>query len=259
MSNKEQSTENRYKIPMLEKGFEMLELLARFPAGITMQELIEKLNQPKTSVYRLLLSLTQMGYVCKDEENYRYYLSRKLLRLGLAALGESNIVELALPQMRLLRDSIRESVMLGVLMHNRVVLLEQVLGSHSFTFLLRPGGNFDLHSSAPGKLFLAYASASEQEELLQSIDYIRYNKNTITSKEEMLKEIANVQEQGYATDLEEGMDGVHCVAAPVFNQFGNIIAVLWTSGPSGRMQQKDFPVIAESLKQAAERISSSCG
>ena len=119
----EEQNGNKYTIPMLEKGFELLEYLAHFPQGVSMQDIITQLCQPKTSVYRLLTSLMQMGYICKNEEAACYFLSKKLLRLGLAALGESNIVEQSLPQMRTLRDSIRESIMLGVFMHNRVVLL----------------------------------------------------------------------------------------------------------------------------------------
>lgn len=259
MKNSDSPAGNKYTIPMLGKGFEVIEMLASFPKGVTMQDIILRLNQPKTSVYRLLNSLLQMGYICKNEESSTYYLSKKLLRLGLAALGESNIVELSLPRMQQLRDSIRESVMLGIFMNNRVVLLEQVLGSHHFTFLLRPGTSFNLHASAPGKLFVAFAPDNEREELIESIDYEVFNKKTISSPERMRKEIRQVQKQGYAVDLEEEMDGVHCVAAPIFNQFGNVVATLWTSGPSGRLPQRMFPSVAEELKQATADISVSLG
>lgn len=244
---------------MLEKGFELLEFLGHFPMGVSMQDIITKLCQPKTSVYRLLSSMVQMGYICKNEETARYFLSKKLLRLGLAALGESNIVEQSLPQMRLLRDSIRESIMLGVFMHNRAVLLEQVLGSHNFTFLLRPGTSFNLYASAPGKLFVAYAPEKEQKELIESIEYKVYNKNTIASAEAMRKEIKRIRKVGYAVDLEEEMDGVHCVAAPVFNQFGTIVASIWTSGPSGRLPKTIFPSVAQELIRATNGISFSLG
>lgn len=250
---------NKYTIPMLEKGFELLEFLALYPGGVSMQEIVTRLHQPKTSVYRLLSSLMQMGYIGKNEENACYFLSKKLLRLGLAALGESNLVEQALPQMRRVRDSIRESVMLGVLMHNRVVLLEQILGSHNFTFLLRPGICFNLHSSAPGKLFIAYAPEEEREELIGSTLYTIYNKHTVASAEAMRKEVKKIRQNGYATDVEEEMAGVHCVATPVFNQFGAIVAALWTSGPSGRLTRDRFPDVARTLGEASDRISANLG
>lgn len=128
----------KYNIPMLEKSFELLEFLVNYPSGLTMQELVNLLDTPKTTIYRLLSSMQGMGYLTKDADTQRFSLSKRFLKLGLAALGESNIVEQSLAPMRALRDTIKESVMLGVFMENRVVLLEQVLGSHNFTFLLRP-------------------------------------------------------------------------------------------------------------------------
>lgn len=132
---------------MLEKSFELLELLIKYPNGLTMQETVNLLNTPKTTVFRLLNSLLNMGYLSKNIDTQQFFLSKKFLKLGLAALGESNIVEQSLSPMRALRDKIKESIMLGVFMENRIVLLEQVLGSHNFTFLLRPGTSFCLHAS----------------------------------------------------------------------------------------------------------------
>lgn len=254
------AAEFNYAIPMLKKGFDMLEIMTHYPEGITMLEITQSMGLSKTTVYRLLGSLQQMGYVSKNETNARYHLTKKLLCLGLKALGEANLVELSLPVMQALRDEIKESVMLGILMNNRVVLLEQVIGSHNFTFLLRSGNSFNLHSSAPGKIFLAYTKNKIlQEQLLDSIDFQVYNERTIASKEAMLREIEEVRSLGYALDQEEEMAGVHCVATPIFNQFGMLIAALWTSGPSGRLRKEDFPEVARKLQEASDLISLKLG
>ena len=175
MMNQEETKEvkngDKYNIPMLEKSFELLELLIKYPNGLTMQETVNLLNTPKTTVFRLLNSLLNMGYLSKNIDTQQFFLSKKFLKLGLAALGESNIVEQSLSPMRALRDKIKESIMLGVFMENRIVLLEQVLGSHNFTFLLRPGTSFCLHASAPGKLTLAYLPEEELEKALETIQY----------------------------------------------------------------------------------------
>lgn len=253
-------TEFNYSIPMLKKGFDMVELLTHYPEGVSMLEIAQVLQLSKTTVYRVLGSLQQMGYVTKNEVTARYYLTKKLLCLSLKALGEENIVEIALPIMQALRDEIKESVMLGVLIENRVMLLAHVIGSHSFTFLLRSGNTFNLHSSAPGKVLVAFAKEKEyQDLLLNSIEYTRYNDRTITSREEMLKEIDKIRTEGYAVDAEEEMRGVHCVSTPVFNQFGVVVAALWTSGPSGRLLEENFPATAQKLKEASALISSKLG
>lgn len=254
------AAEFNYAIPMLKKGFDMLEIMTHYPEGITMLEITQAMGLSKTTVNRLLGSLQQMGYVSKNETNARYHLTKKLLGLGLKALGEANLVELSLPVMQALRDEIKESVMLGILMNNRVVLLEQVIGSHNFTFLLRSGNSFNLHSSVPGKIFLAYTKNKIlQEQLLDSIDFQVYNERTIASKDAMLQEIEEVRSLGYALDQEEEMAGVHCVATPIFNQFGMLIAALWTSGPSGRLRKEDFPEVARKLQEASDLISLKLG
>ena len=86
--------------------------------------------------------MLEMGYLAKDDECNRFLLSRKVFRLGLAALGETDMLERAIEPMKRLRDEVKESVMLGTLVGNEAVLLEQVIGSHDFTFMLRPGAIF---------------------------------------------------------------------------------------------------------------------
>lgn len=249
-----------YTVPMLNKGFELLELMTRYPDGISMLDLMQISDLSKSTVYRILGSLQYMGYITKNETTSRYSLTKKLLSMGLRALGEENLVELSLPIMQALRDEIKESVMLGVLINNKVVLLEQVIGSHNFTFLLRSGLKFNLHSSAPGKIFLAYSKEGFiRNNLLKSVNYEVFNERTISSQEQMLEEISKINEQGYALDVEEEMDGIHCVATPIFNQFGMVVATLWTSGPSGRLKISDFPSVAEKLKEASSKISLKLG
>lgn len=255
---KDKSVE-KYNIPMLEKSFELLELLVNYPSGLTMQEMVNLLDTPKTTIYRLLNSLSNMGYLTKDIDTQRFSLSKRFLKLGLAALGESNIVEQSLAPMRALRDTIKESIMLGVFMENRVVLLEQVLGSHNFTFLLRPGTSFCLHASAPGKIFTTYLPEEEREKAIQSIQYTVFNKHTIADEKQLRKEMTHIKKVGYTVDLEEEMAGVHCIATPIFNQFGTIAATIWTSGPSGRLSKDKFPEISKELIRTAHTISANLG
>lgn len=224
-----------------------------------MQEFADDLPYPKTTLFRLLSELSASGYLCYEPETAKYTLSRKLLRLGLAALGETNIVEHALQPMRALRDEIRESVMLGIFMDNRVVLLEQVLGSHNFTFLLRPGTDFCLHASAPGKLFLALLPENERKTALETVNYTVYTPKTLRDRAALEANLDAIGQAGYATDAEEEMEGVNCVAAPIYNQFGNMVATLWTSGPSGRLTRGMFPEIAQKLIAAADTISARLG
>lgn len=256
---KEQDNENKYYVPMLIKGMELLEELSHYHRGLTLQEMSEALHYPKTTVFRLVNTLLDLGYIGKDAADNRYFLSRKLFKLGISALGEANIVERAIEPMTRLRDQVKESVMLGTLIDNKVVLLEQVLGSHSFTFILKPGTTICLHASAPGKVLMAYQPESRQTEILREIKFIAYNSNTLQDSESYLKELNRVKELGYGIDAEEEIIGVHCIGAPIHNQYGDVIACVWMSGPKGRMPIEEFDSLGEKVKSCAHQISLKLG
>lgn len=255
----EQETTNRYNVPMLEKGMELFELLAKHHNGLTIQEMCSWLEYSKTSIYRIANTLLEMGYLFKDEECNRFLLSRKVFRLGLAALGEADMLERAIEPMKRLRDEVKESVMLGTLVGNEAVLLEQVIGSHDFTFMLKPGTHLCLHASAPGKVLLAYQKEEIKEELLNRIRFMKYNDNTITDLKRFRNELEQVLKNGYGMDVEEEISGVHCIGAPVFNQYGEVVACVWTSGPKGRIPLSVFPELSDKVCRCAEVISGKLG
>ena len=105
----------------------------------------------------------------------------------------------------------------------------------------------------------AYQSEEELEKALETIQYTVFNKHTIENEAQLKKELERIRKIGYAVDLEEEMAGVQCIAAPIFNQFNNIVATIWTSGPSGRLTKSIFPVVAKELILTANSISTSLG
>ena len=250
---------NKYNVPILEKGMELLELLGIHHNGLTIQEMCKSLDHSKTSIYRIATTFLEMGYLTKDNDNNRFLLSRKIFRLGLAALGEANMLEHAIEPMKRLRDDVKESVMLGTIVGNEAVLLEQVLGAHNFTFMLRPGTHLCLHASAPGKVLLAYQKEDAQKELLDTLKYVRFNDNTITDPVRLRKELDQILINGYGVDVEEEIAGVHCIGAPIFNQYGEIAASVWISGPKGRMPINSFSEYSTKVCNCAEAISAKLG
>lgn len=250
---------SRYNVPMLIKGMELLEELSNYHRGLTLQEMSQELGYPKTTVFRLANTLQDLGYLGKDADNNRFFLSRKLFKLGILALGETNIVERSIEPMTRLRDEVKESIMLGTLVGSEVVLLEQVLGSHAFTFILKSGTSICLHASAPGKVLMAFQSPDRQREILDQIDFFPFNNNTIISKHRYLQELEQVKKLGYGTDVEEEIIGVHCIGAPIRNQYGDAVACVWMAGPKGRMPLSGFTVLSEKVKTCAHQISLKLG
>ena len=246
-------------IPNLQNAVILIELLSKSKNGLTLPEMVENMGVPKTTLFRITNTLQANNFLYREEETNRFKLSQKLLRIGLSSLADQSIIEKSLNPMRELRDQVNETVLLGALIEEKAVLLEQIMGDHPFTFYVKPGKNFIFHASVPGKILLAYSNETEREKILSKISFTKYNERTITSLDTFREELGNVRNLGYATDCAEEIDGVHCVGAPIFNHNGEILAAVWTTGPSGRLTLDRFPDIAEKVIYCTNKISKSFG
>lgn len=247
------------QVPALARGMKVLELLSGHPEGLNLVEIAAALRLPVNSTQRIGLTLCELGYAQRDALSKRFFLTSKLLSVGCRGLAEQSLVERALDVMRQLRDAVRETVLLGVLNGQEVVCLEQVLSLHAFKFSVDPGLRAPLYSSAPGKVLWAFLSDSERDALLERIELVPFTANTITTREALARELAHVREQGYATDRGEGLDGCHCVAAPVVDHRGYPLAAVWISGPAYRLGESMFPEVARLVIEHAQRISERLG
>lgn len=249
----------RYHVPNLDRALAILELLAQHPDGLSMIEIAGVLDFPNNSVFRITSTLFDHGYLHRDENSKRFSLTRKLLALGYASLSEKNVIEMSLDVMRLLRDATKETVLLATLLSEAMVVMEQVPGTHPFKFMVDAGSRIDLHTSAPGKVMLAFLPEREREEILSRMKLTRFNERTITQKSRLRQELKRAKSQGYAVDHGEQLEGVHCVGAPIFNERSYPIATIWVTGPGDRMPESSFETLGQQVLEHANRISQRFG
>jgi DNA-binding IclR family transcriptional regulator len=248
-----------YKVPNLERGLEIMELLAEHSPGLSIQEIKNKLGLSQTTVFRITQSLLQSGYLGRNEESKQFYLTRKMLTVGFRSINEHDLLGLSLPRMRELRDEVKETVFLGIMGDKEGIFIEQALGTHPFKFMLTPGNRFPYYCSAPGKAMLAFLPEKECLAIVDKIDFQAFNKNTISSKKQFIKELKDVRKCGYALDREEQLQGVVCVGAPIFNYQGLPIASIWTSGPVERLNADNWSEQGKLIMEYAAKISSDMG
>lgn len=248
-----------YLVPNLDRALSIIELMAQHSEGLTIQEIVQRLKVPKSSVFRIVLTLVDRQYAVRDEKTNRYALSARLLWLAHMAVAEHSIVEKALDLMRDLRDQYKETVCIGSIIGRQFVVLDQVLGLHPFKFMLDVGMHVPLHSNAPGKCVLAFLPDDKRNELIEGMRLERYTANTLTTREELQKELDEIRESGYSVDRGEMIEGAHCVSAPVFDRQRFPVAAIWTTGPSDRMPMAQFPEIAPSVIACAHQISRRLG
>jgi IclR family acetate operon transcriptional repressor len=249
----------RYRVPILDRTLDLLELLSSQPQALTLTELTAALKMPKNSVFRIAATLTLRGYAERDEDTKAYRASGKLLSLGHAAVGGQRLVQAASPVLFSLRNTSGETALLGTLTGNHGMVLDQVPSPLPVKVVVEIGHAFPLHTAAPAKAMLAHLETAQQKALIQQIKFTKHTKRTITSAKAYLRELEEVKAQGYALDRGEESETFACVAAPVFDHRGHPVAALWISGPSDRIKPSAFGKIGEMVKRHAAQLSRALG
>ncbi len=248
-----------YKVPNLEKGLKILEVLVESQEGLTLQDIRAQVEVSQTTAYRILHTLIRMNYVYYIDHSKRYMISSKMLSLGFKTLHERNLHEIVLPYLKDIRDEVKETVCFGVMSTDKVMFLEQALGSHPFCFVLTPGKLINLHCSAPGKAILAAMPDNMRDFYIQKIDFIKYNERTITDTASYLSELDNVQKSGYALDQEEEMTGIMCIGSAILDHTGIPCGSIWLVGPKDRLDNDTIRKDAEIIKNVCLKISQELG
>lgn len=251
--------EENYSVPGLDKGLAIIEAIAASSKGMTMVDITSMVDVTSTTAYRILSTLLRRGYVLYDESKKSYILSRKILQIGYTTLGEHDLLEIVLPAIRNLRDEVKESVFFGVLGSEKGIFIEQAQSNHPFKFILEKGTSFELHNSAPGKVFMAYSTLAERSRYLGLMRFEKCTHKTITTQSKYVKELSNVLSLGYAIDDEESLIGVVCVSAPILDFENRAIGAIWVSGPSSRLCGENMTHTIERLKATAEFVSQRSG
>lgn len=249
----------RYHVPNLERALKTIELLDAHPEGQSMSEIAQALGFPRNSVFRITMTLLKHGYVERREDGNRFVLSRKVLGIGYRAVAEGGIVENAIDPMRQLRDVVKETVCLSILLDNEGLVLDQVAGLHPFRFVAEPGTRQPLHASAATKAILAHLPTAELDRFVERLEMPRLTQRTIVDKQQYCEELGRIRSRGYALDLGEHEEGVVCVGAPVFNRHGYPVAAITVTGPSSRMPEHLLEGIGIQVRTHADAISRRLG
>lgn len=250
---------SRYQVPNLERALTIMEHLAAKPDCSTMAEIARALKYPNNSVFRIVSSLEERGYLIKDIDSNNYRLSRKLLSLGYQALVETGLTEKSLDILRSLRDATGETALIGTLLEGEGVVLDLVLSLEPIKFMVSPGTRFSLYTAAPGKAMLAFLEEAERERQIGLIKFTRFNDRTIAGPDELREALRTVRRQGFGVDCGEEAAGIFCVGAPVFDYRGWPVAAIWITGPEFRLAGRELAQIGDIVATHARELSQRLG
>jgi IclR family KDG regulon transcriptional repressor len=249
-------------VQTIERMALILEILGNYPDGLSLGELSDKVELPKGTAHRLLTSMAYFDFIRQDHASKHYHLGFKLAELGNILLSHIDLRKEARPYLISLSEEVQETVHLVILDQDKALYIDKV-DLHSrlgLQMVSRLGSRIPLHCSAVGKVLLAYMPETAAETIIRNGNLDRLTGNTITDPTELKRHLKTIREKGYAIDDEENEEGVRCIAAPIRNYIGQVVAAMSVSGATTRIS---IDKINDSLKsrvtETAMRISHKLG
>lgn len=244
-------------VQSIARAINILERLVYSDKGLGVTELSDGLGLKKSTVHRILATLVELGYVTQDE-NSKYNVGLKLFEIGSVAINKLDLRNDVKPFLKEIRNETNETVHLGVLDNNNVMYIDKVESLETVRMYSQIGRKIEPHCTSLGKVLLAYSPEKVVDNVIEN-GLTRYTSNTITDSEVLKEHLKKVKSNGYGIDDEEQLMGVRCIAGPIFNYEGEIIAAFSITGPTIRMNKKRIKELTELIHLYTKKISMSFG
>lgn len=251
IAKKDHSGENSSML----KGVVILEALASLQQPATLAQLMQITGMPKASLHRTLAIFEEAGLVAREPGGRAYSPGDRLSSLAIATLTHDTVSAIRHSILRKLVADLGETCNLAVLKRGELFYLDRVEANWALRLHLPPGTVLPPHCSASGKLLLAFKAPEERARLLENLPLEKFTHRTITDHDLLESELERIASTGYAVDNEEYVLGVSCVAVPVRDFMGEVVAAIAVHAATARLPLNQAMEHIPQLKATAERIS----
>ncbi|GAA0298753.1 HTH-type transcriptional regulator BhcR [Rhodovulum strictum] len=245
-------------IQSLDRAMSLLRALAK-TNGLTLSELADRTGQSAATVYRVLVTLQGHEIVEFEEGAQRWHVGAGAFRIGSGFLRRANVAERSRGAMQALMRATGETANLGIENRDEVLFLTQVETHEAIRAFFPPGTRSPMHVSGIGKALLAYYPEARVAAIVAEKGLTGFTSLSITSEASLGRDLARTRERGFAIDDQERAEGMRCVAAPVFNAYGEPVAGLSVSGPAFRMTLSEATRIGQEVRRAADSVTAAIG
>ncbi|MFD2922416.1 IclR family transcriptional regulator [Halobacillus naozhouensis] len=235
----------------------ILDLLKDFPAGLTLKEIAGRLSLPQSSTFHLLQTMEARRFLSLTDRKM-YKLGPKLIQIGTRALETLDVNAEAQPYLQELMEKVEETVFMAIMLEQELVYVAKVDNYRSVRTSAQIGMRKPMYCTGLGKAFLAFLPAPVTANLLSEMDMPAITKTTVTDRAQLNKQLTEFRQQGFAIDDEENEGGLYCLAAPVFNAAGEMVAAISVAGPKNRVYPRQTDIVEE-LLSTARAISEQTG
>lgn len=242
----------------IERALMVLEYLALHEGEHGVRDLARALRFSPSTTFRLLQTLTRMGFASYNPETERYRVGMQLVQLGLAALSTFDLMRLAPQSLRALSNKTGETSFLAIVEDGEVVYLAKEEGRFAIQTWAQLGSRRPVHCTALGKAFLAALPVKDAVAILERKGMPQFTQATITDLSRMLEELDAIRQRGYAVDREEVEEGLACIGAVVRDHAGAPVASVSLAGPAGRVLPHE-ELYGALVVQATQQLSAALG
>ena len=252
------SSDYRPTIQSLSRGLKLLDYVVSAGKPVELGELAMLLGVERSSAHRLMATLIVSGFIVQDSQK-RYLAGPAILELASKVGSREQVHDIAGLYLNELAEKTGETTHLGVLGREQVVVTNCVASKHILAVTGRVGSSEPLYCTALGKAIACEMTDSEITQLSGNIKFKKYTPNTITSLSGFKKECLQVKEAWLAKDDEEFIAGIRCLAAPIKDFSGKVVAAVGISGPTSRLDDKEYEKAGKFVKDTAVELSKRLG
>jgi IclR family transcriptional regulator, KDG regulon repressor len=246
-------------VKSVSRALHIIDIVSSEKDGLGVTEIAKQMDINKSSVYRILSTLVQYGYIEQDKETERYKLGYKFLDISSKLLESIDLRREAKPYLRELEKETNEVIHLVVYDQGEVIYIEKLEGTETLRMHSKVGKRAPMHCTGVGKAILAHLPLNVVLEIIERKGLPKHTDFTITDRDALLKELEKVKQKGYALDLEENEYGIRCIAVPIFDYSGNVVAAVSISGPTIRMTDERIEKLQERIRYIGRQISERLG
>ncbi|WP_269584656.1 HTH-type transcriptional regulator BhcR [Roseibium sp. Sym1] len=245
-------------IKSLDRAMAVLEHLST-QSGVSLSALSEQLGESTATLYRILFTLETRDLVEFDQAQQLWHIGPGAFIIGARFLRRTSLVERARPILRRLMEETGETSNLGVAQADQVLFVSQVETHENIRAFFPPGTLSPLHASGIGKALLAFMEPGQCDRILTQTDRERFTEHTLCDATLLRENLELIRGRGYAIDEQEKNLGMRCIAAPVFNHYGEAVAGLSVSGPTSRVRPHKIDALAKAVMDAAASLTAAVG
>ncbi len=244
-------------IQAVDRALRILETTAAAGTPLSLAEMSQRVGLHVSTTHRLLATMRARGFIERDAESGRYRIGVQAFRVGSAFAEDTDLRPRLHPMLTRLAARSGETANLVIRRGLEAVYIDHVIGTQVAKLFTEIGQRVPLHCTAVGKVLLA-SGPGEDGDLVRGLTLAAWTIHTITSRRALQRELATIRAAGYAIDREEHELGVGCVAAPVRDATGAVVAAIGISGPSGRVLSA-VTALSEHVRAAAAEASRALG